>query len=360
MKHPLVHCGKPDKAFGMLTDYISDAFKDHLPYGFEIYDYEKTIALDKILDAYSLCETKDTKETKETKKYVQELFIPSRLSNCVFIDASFQKSPSVCKEFAHWRTQIPSHAFQMIFDKTIQCIAFKKSNASRVFTNFLTNDANYTIMNKIARDACSYVQPISQATEMALKILRENITDTSKILGLHLRFGDYHKTPKQIHEMNDIIEKNIIPWIEKYPHVLVMTDRRDNTFFTKFTDKIIFADDLITPEIKTFLSQSLCAHIPRVRKTEIAEFLVQKNVCSTADVFIGTAGSTVSSHIQYTNFLKHKPFEKYAHIGCGKFDTNTLELARTKPNTQFTWTQKNFLGGHPVSWNIFFEDNEER
>ena len=88
-----------------------------------------------------------------------------------------------------------------------------------------------------------------------------------------------------------------------------MTDRKDNPFYEDLKKKwkIFFSDELITDQDKAKLRKQF-------RNTTVAEFLVQKQLCEMAEVFIGSQGSTVSVHAQYVNHLNNKPHEFYSFI----------------------------------------------
>ena len=330
--HPLVHCGRPDKSFGILLDYIDDSFKKHLPLGIVIHSY--------------------ITDSQNPKNLPNKISIPCRMSNCVFIDGNhnFEK----IKSFAHYRQQFKMQdTFSKLFDiDHFKVVSFDKSNASRCFTNFLTSPQNYRLLGDICMDLDKCIPVIEETVEGIWTKWSKNKM-SHNLLAIHLRFGDWHKTKQDIEKNNSIYLKNLKSWINSYNNVLIITDRRENSFFKAFPN-IVFVEDLIDDESRKRFKGIF-------NDSRIAEFLVQKKLCEKADLFIGSCGSTVSAHIQYINYLNFKPYKKYTHITCGKFNDKILELEEKKngPNLM-TWSKMDYVGGHPVSWSLFFEDNIPR
>ena len=336
--HPLVHCGRPDKSFGILLDYIDDSFKRHLPQGIVIHSY-----------------ITNSQNTKKPNNLPNKISIPCRLSNCAFIDGNHDVEK--IKSFAHYRQQFKMHdAFSKLFDiDRFKLVSFDKSNASRCFTNFLTSPQNYKILGDICVDLDKCIPVIEEAVESIWSKWSQNKTfDTPHdLLAIHLRFGDWYKSKQEIERNNATYLKNLKPWINKYNSVFVITDRRENSFFKAFPN-IVFLEDLIDNESRTKIRGIF-------NDSRIAEFLVQKKLCEKADLFIGSQGSTVSAHTQYINYLNFKPYKKYTQVTCGKFNDTILELEEKKNGLNLmTWSKMDYVGGHPVSWSLFFEDNIPR
>jgi len=252
-------------------------------------------------------------------------------------------------EFLHWRIkQNGKDFFDTLFsDNKIVC--FKKSNASRFFTNYYTTDENYKLMSKIAYSLSKCHPIIDEVFNLVKKELPE------KYISFHFRFGDWHKSTKDISSGNDNYQNNIFNWLEKNNNenlpLYLMVDRKDNPLLEEMKKKwnIFFTDELIKEEhknkIKTVFPTS-----------HVAEFLIEKKICENAHDFIGSQGSTVSVHIQYNNFINGKDFNKYFYTRSTAFNHEKL-MFNVNDNKKYTWAKKNYMGGHPMSWSMFFEDN---
>ena len=325
IQHPLVHCGQPNKCYGVLMDYISNKFERHLEHGFSVHLY-KPIPSCKRID------------------------LKTKLSNVVFIDNEFvhQKFAKNRNAFVHSRSDMDPSILDDLYNLEIKQIKIDKSNASRVFTNFYTTKERYILMSQIANDLSEQIEPI----EKIYKDIVKNLGPSKNILAIHLRFGDVHKSLTQISGSNNSIEKNIEDIVTKYNKVLIMTDRRDNPFFKKYKNKFIFTEDLLNGDHKNILTKYF-------KTTSVAEFIIQKKLCEHSDLFIGSQGSTVSIHIQYRNYINGKDYEKYSHMSCGHYNDKTLSL-ENKSRGEYTWVKKNYLRGHPMAWSMFFDDNIHR
>ena len=333
--HPLVHCGRPDKSFGILLDYIDNSFKRHLPLGIVIHSY--------------------IQNSQKPKNLPNKISIPCRISNCIFIDGNHNVEK--IKSFSHYRQQFKMHdTFSNLFNIAhFKVVSFDKSNASRCFTNFLTSPQNYRLLGDICVDLDKCIPVIEETVESIWTKWSKNNTHNNprNLLAIHLRFGDWHKTKQDIEKNNSTYFKNLNPWINNYNNVFVITDRRENSFFKTFPN-IVFVEDLIDDESRTKIRGIF-------NDSRIAEFLVQKKLCEKADLFIGSQGSTVSAHTQYINYLNFKPYKKYTQVTCGKFNDTILELEEKKNGLNLmTWSKMDYVGGHPVSWSLFFEDNIPR
>lgn len=325
IQHPLVHCGQPNKCYGILIDYISKKFERHLQYGFSVHPY-KPIPNCKRID------------------------LKTKLSNIVFIDNEFvdQKYAKSRNAFVHSRSDVDPSILDDLYNLEIKQIKIDKSNASRCFTNFYTTKERYLLMSQIANDLSEQIEPI----EKIYKEIVKSLGPRKNILAIHLRFGDVHKSLSAISGSNNSIEKNIGELVRKYSKVLIMTDRRDNPFFKKYKNKFIFTEDLIKGNHRNILTKYF-------KTTSVAEFIIQKKICEYAEEFIGSQGSTVSVHIQYRNYINGKDYEKYTHMSCGHYNSKILSL-ENKSKGEYTWVKKNYLRGHPMAWSMFFEDNIHR
>jgi hypothetical protein len=328
IKHPLVQCGKPTKELGPIFDYITDNYKEFLKYGYEIRQYEKCISTT-----------------------INEINVTQKMSNCVIIDDDLNtpENKQEIDEFAHFRQKIPFSVFKDKFNSDRKIVSFNKSNAARIFNNFYTTKENYDLMNKIAITMNQYNPIIDSVYKEVLSTIKE------KFIAIHLRFGDYHKNVQKISTNNNEIETNLTNWLNKHNTskmpLYMMTDRKDNPFFNNIKKKfkVVMLDELINKDQKNKLSK-------QYKNTNLAEFLIQKRICEKAEIFIGSQGSTVSTHIQYNNYLNNKEYELHTHIKSTNYDNTTLKF-KMNNKKKYTWAKKNYLGGHPVAWSMFFEDN---
>ena len=273
------------------------------------------------------------------------------MSNIIIVDEDMNtpENEMDISQFAHYRQRVSSNKLAPLFDKTSRVVSFTGSNASRFFTNFYTNKDNYTLMSKIAISVNTYSQEIMEV----LNDVRKKIK--GEFISIHLRFGDWHKKINQITSINGNLIDNISKWLEKNNTeklpLYVMTDRKDNPFFNDIKKKynIFFLDELLEKTHKTKLGE-------KFKNTNVAEFIVQKIICEDAKWFIGSQGSTVTTHIQYNNFLNKKDYEMHGYIKTTNYDGNTLKF-KIDNKKKYSWAKKNYIGGHPVSWSMFFDDN---
>ena len=328
MRHPLVACGKPDRNYGSLIDYLGKDFTKYLPHGYTLKKYSESM-----------------------NTFANEINFSSKMSNIIIVDEDMNtpENEMDISQFAHYRQRVSSNKLAPLFDKTSRVVSFTGSNASRFFTNFYTNKDNYTLMSKIAISVNTYSQEIMEV----LNDVRKKIK--GEFISIHLRFGDWHKKINQITSINGNLIDNISKWrvknnTEKLP-LYVMTDRKDNPFFNDIKKKynIFFLDELLEKTHKTKLGE-------KFKNTNVAEFIVQKIICEDAKWFIGSQGSTVTTHIQYNNFLNKKDYEMHGYIKTTNYDGNTLKF-KIDNNKKYSWAKKNYIGGHPVSWSMFFDDN---
>ena len=324
IKHPLVACGKPDRKYGILLDYISDEFKKYLV-GFEIrsnYNYV------------------DPKEC--------EIILPNKISNCVFIDISNNFSKTEIDEFIHHRQIVDTATMKKIYGND-KMIYISKSNASRFFYNFLTTKENYIKMNNIALS-------LSKLSEPLCSICKDiKLPDVNETVGIHLRLGDWHKS------VNNIVLKKILSninnWLSdnnNYKKILLMTDKESSLLNNGFKNqKIVNTESYITTSIKNKLNK-------KYDNISVAIFLIQQYLLTQCNTFIGSQGSTVSVYIQYLNYINNKEYELYAHSDCSSYNNKKLKHEIVNLNKQYEWSKKNYMGGHPISWSLFFNDNIDK
>lgn len=329
MKHPLVACGRPDSTLGPITNYITDEYKQYLPYGLTILEPSKNIDID-----------------------VNELTIPSKISSVVIVDEELDTKENAddIKEFLHWRIKQNGKDFYGILNNANnKVVSFKRSNASRCFSNYYTTQDNYKIMSNIALALSKYHPLVEEVYKEIYPTLHE------KYISLHFRFGDWHKSASAISNGTEQLEENISKWLEKHNTeklpLYLMVDRKDHPVIETLKNNytVVLIDELIknnhTEKFKTTF-----------KNTTIIEFLLQKKICENAVDFIGSQGSTVSVHIQYMNYIQNKDYHKYGLVKSTAFNNETLSY-NINNNKTYSWCKKNYMGGHPVSWSMFFEDN---
>ena len=328
IKHPLVACGRPDKSLGPITNYITDEYKQFLPNGLTIFTPDNSFDIDN-----------------------NALEMPSKSSSVVVVDNDMDtpENQNDINEFLHWRIKQNGKEFFKLLNGEDKVVTYNKSNASRFFTNYYTTVDNYKLMSKIAF-ALSKNHPI---IESVFQDIKKSLPE--KYISFHFRFGDWHKSVQQISTSSDTVKNNIFNWLEKNntdnKPLYLMVDRKDHPVLEEMKSKwqIFFTDELIKEN-----------HVQEIKKdfptTHMVEFLIQKKICENSSDFIGSQGSTVSVHIQYMNYINNKDFNKYFYTKSTAFNNETLSF-NVNPNKKYTWSKKNYMGGHPMSWSMFFEDN---
>lgn len=324
IRHPLAACGSPKKEYGLLTDFLDNKYKDYLE-GMEIRDYKNFV---------------DPVEN--------EIVIPNKISNCIIVDKELdnESNKKDISDFANGRIILKSNVMNSLFNNEKRVVYFSKSNASRLFTNFYTIEENYKLMNNIAYNLSKYNDFL---TNICLSIKTKL---SNKFISIHLRMGDRHKSinisenEKIINNLSNFLEnKNL----ENLP-IYLMTDKIDNPLFNKLKKwNLVFVEDFITKDIKLELEKNY-------KNTTIAEFLIQKFIIEQADIFIGSQGSTCSSHINYNNYINKKPYYYLTISNSVNFDNKCLKYNEIN-NSKYSWKRINFMGGHPTSWSLFFKDN---
>lgn len=324
IKHPLVSCGKPDTNYGTILDYISDDFKKYLV-GFEVRNN------------FDFINPTDC-----------EIILPNKISNCVFIDISNNFSQSQINEFVHHRQIVDTNTLKKIYGND-KLIYISKSNASRVFYNFLTTKENYVKMNKIALSLTILSEPLISICKNI------ELSDLKDTLGIHLRLGDWHKSINTI-ALNKTLS-NITTWLSnnnKYKNIMLMCDRTSDLLDEGFKNyEIINTDSYITANIRNQLAK-------KYKNINVATFLIQLYLLTQCKTFIGNQGSTVSVYIQYLNYINNKEYELYSTSDCSSYNSNILTYNIVNINKTYEWAKKNYMGGHPLSWSLFFSDNIER
>jgi hypothetical protein len=324
IRHPLSACGRPNRDYGPITEYITTEYKKYLK-GIEIRLYEDSI---------------DTS--------INELKLPSKMSSCVIIDDEYDLSNKSVKEFIHYRMPIKMKDFGLL-DETKKIVTFKKSNASRIFYNIYTNKLNVERMNKICYSLSKYNENLIELCKQIMPQIH------NQYIGIHLRLGDWHKTNAHINSNSDKIYNNIHNWLIKNNKynlpIYILTDRDDSNTVEnlKKSWNLVNVESFVTEKIKQKLKE-------KYNNTIVAEFVVQKYILENSTYFIGSQGSTVSVHINYVNYLNKKTYELYTTSNNINYDPKTLMIKKMKDKNN-GWSKRGYSGGHPTSWSFFFEDN---
>ena len=325
IRHPLSACGRPNRDYGPITDYLEDTYKKYVK-GLQIRLYEDSI-----------------------NTSINELKLPSKISSCVLVDDNYDfKDPNV-KEFIHYRMPVKMSDFGLM-DNSKKIVTFKRSNASRIFYNAYTSPLNYKTMNSICFELSKYNEHIM---EICRKI---RPTIHNQYIGVHLRLGDWHKSKDVINSNSSKIFNNVNNWLiknNKYNLPLyVLFDREDSEVIVnlKKSWNLINIESFVTDAIKKELGE-------KFNNTVVAEFIVQKYILENSTYFIGSQGSTVSVHVNYINYINKRPYEMYTHSNNINYDSNTLMIKKVVKDKTNGWAKRGYSGGHPTSWSFFFEDN---
>jgi len=327
VRHPLAACGRPNRAYGLLVDYLDPGFKKLLC-GFEVRAY---------------------------KDYVTssvEIKLPSKISSCVVIDPELDKS-SQLNDFVHYRQKIKSKNFWGLLNGDEKVVYFAKSNASRVFGNFFTTSENYKLMSNIALQLSRHRHDLQLKCSEVLLAAKARCP---RYLAAHLRLGDWHKKLNQTENIQ--IMNNLKHWLKLHNHkeklpIFFMTDKKDNPLIADLKKdwEVYFTEDLVGES-----GVDLGKMFPNLI---VAQFHLEQAIVEGAEVFFGCVGSTVSGYINYKNYLAGKPCNKYLNCFSHNFDRDNLCLKEIPSHSRksYTWNRLGVNGGHSISWSRFFEDN---
>jgi hypothetical protein len=174
-------------------------------------------------------------------------------------------------------------------------IKISHSNASRLFTNFLTNLSRYEEMNRVAR---------------ALSLLPTELTELVKSIELpkqfaaaHFRFGDAKRPKEDIDKTFEEYKRyfDLEALSRMGLPLLVMADRKDGEFLRELDKHQL--DYQFTDDLTRTVSESYQPTFTKCSDKSVIDFLLEKIICEKASMFYANYGSTVSAHINYQRFL---------------------------------------------------------
>uniref|UniRef100_A0AB39JFH8 Uncharacterized protein n=1 Tax=Florenciella sp. virus SA2 TaxID=3240092 RepID=A0AB39JFH8_9VIRU len=179
---------------------------------------------------------------------------------------------------------------------------------------------------------------------------------------MHFRFGDIHKDIKFITRNNNIILKNISPYLDSHktnlitPKVYLLCDNKKNTDFFESVSKykINFIDSISNKFFDSYFNenQMLFYDIHQVKDKSVSYAIIDMLLASKSDEFIGTLSSTFSNYIQFLRYVNNKSCDKYSNINDGEF---CKFISKTESN--YDWVKYKYNGGHPIAWHAFWNIN---
>tara|TARA_B100000424_G_scaffold244013_1_gene213989 strand:- start:12249 stop:16142 length:3894 start_codon:yes stop_codon:yes gene_type:complete len=321
VRNPLCHCGRSSWEYGLFLEFFSDDYKIYLPHGFEVYYKDIPQHIETIINKQDEC---------------YNLFYNIKLSYIAIIDKQLAtpENELQIEKFSNFRKRV-------IFDSesmTSQYVYINRSNASRCFYNFYTTQENYKLMSNICK-SLTHLHP-------AFNLIDYKITGSYN--ALHLRLGD-RKHNKQSIDENSLKYydnlKNVLQTISTNKATLfLMADRQDGEIIDLLKKEFTIID--LSQLVKEIEYQK---YFKNIKKTEVIEFLLQKNICKNSDTFIGCEGSTVSNYIQYIQFLNHKQYNLYSN--------RCLNKINDRESKEYTWNINSKCDGAVLGYKLFFPDN---
>ena len=334
IRNPLCHCGRASWDYGYILNYFSNDFLNYLPYGFDVYYKDVPQEIKNIINNSKISKT---------------LVYPSRFSQLVFVDKKLdtKENEEDIKNFCHYRTKCNLNFEE---NNTFEYLHINQSNASRCFYNFYTVSDNYKLMYDICR-SLKFKQIYYDIANSIYDTL--NNSNNSYNIFMHLRFGDYHKKNEFITRNNDVIMKNILPYLDGHktnlitPKVYILCD-----FFKKMSKyKPDFIDTISNCYFDNYFNKNkmLFYDIHKVKNNSVNYALIDMLLASKSDEFIGTITSTFSHYIQYLRYINNKTYNNYSNISNGE---NCKFII--KRESKYDWVKYNYNGGHPISWHAFW------
>lgn len=331
IRNPLCHCGRSSWDYGGFVELFSSDYQQYLENGIEVYMGNNVSKMSEIQSIIN-----DTTKT-------QKISFGRKLSHMVLIDKEIFENvyknnlsdPGIVK-FLHNRSP---HIFDVKSWKH-ENVYMMDSNASRCFYNFITSEKNYSLMSRI----CLSLTKLKPEFYEALKLL--DIPES--FMSFHFRFGDVRHDKDSIDKTAEGKYENINVLIKKHmtnvKNILIMSDRSDAKIVENLKKEnyhIIFTEDMVEniPEV------DLKKLFSKIKNMNVVKFLIQKLICEKSNIFVGYLSSTVSHHIQYTNFVNNKPYIYYV-------ETETKLSTNSEPD----WVANNVFGPS-IAFKQFFRNN---
>ena len=343
IKNPLCHCGRASWDYGYLLNFFTNDFLNFLPYGFEVYYKNIPDNINNIID-----------DDKLTKK----LEYSNRFSQLVFVDKhlDIKINHEDINNFCHSRTKT-----NLNFDENsdFTYLYIYQSNASRCFYNFYTTTENYKLMY----DICKSLKFKNVFYDIVNNIYNDlNVSKNSYNIFLHVRFGDYHKDEKFLTRNNDIMLKNIIPYIDGHktnlitPKVYILCDNKKNTNFLNKMSKYkpVLIDNVSNNYFDNYFKKNnmLFYDFHKTGDNSVNHAIIDMLLSVKSDEFIGTTSSTYSNYIQFLRYIENKTYNNYSNINDGEYCKFSF-----KQESKYDWVKYKYNGGHPVSWHAFWDIN---
>lgn len=341
IKNPLCHCGKSSWDYGYLLNFFTNDFLNYLPYGFDVYYKNIPVWIDDIIN-----------DKAQTKK----LNYSNRFSQLVFVDEDLDTDDNKddINNFCYYRTKS-----YLKFNENSHFMYFyiNQSNASRCFYNFYTTKKNYKLMYDICK-SLRFKQIFYDITNKIYSIINDKKNNYS--IFLHLRFGDHHKDKEYLMRNNDIMLKNIVPFIDGHrtnlitPKIYILCDNKKNTEFLNKLSKYnpIFIDNLSNTVFDNYFVENkmLFYDFHKTKNNSVNHAIIDMLLSVKSDEFIGTISSTFSNYIQFLRYVENKSYVKYSNIQNGEYCRFMV-----KQPSKYDWIKYKYSGGHPVSWHIFWK-----
>lgn len=343
IKSPLCHCGRASWDYGYLLNFFNNDFLNYLPHGLDVYYKHIPNNIQTIINNGDL---------------TIKLKYPSRFSQLVFVDKELDndKNAKDISAFCHNRTKTYLNFEE---NEKYEYFFINQSNASRCFYNFYTTKENYTLMYNICKSLKFKDFFYTIASDIYNRI---NNNKNNCNIFMHLRFGDFHKDKNFITRNNDIIIKNLIPFLDGHktnlitPNIYLLCDNKNNPeFFKKISNyKVTLIDNISNQHFSDFLAQNkmLFYDFYQVKDNSVNYAIIDMLLASKSDEFIGSITSTFSNYIQYLRYVDSKSYDKYSNIVNGvncKFSI--------KQQSEYDWIKYKYNGGHPISWHAFWNIN---
>ena len=345
--YALCHCGHSSWDYGYFLNYFTSDFLTYLPNGFEVHYKEIPQSIINITSNSDKC---------RVIKY------PCKFSNLVFVDKELdiEENKQDISDFAHHRQKSAT-----MFDENqeYEYLYITQSSASRCFYNFYTTSENYILMKHICESLKinTFLQECANNVYCGL-FNKNNQNKNSFDIFCHLRFGDRYKDKKFVNRSNKVILKSINQYIDGHitnmirPTVYCMVDNKSNKHFINNMKKykVVYIDDDLTKNyiVKFFKNNPMISRdFKKCKNYAVATALIELLLCVKGKEFIGTTTSTLSHYIQYLRYNENKSHFNYCNL-----KNNNVQYSRLQSmvKSKYPWIKYNYMGGHPVSWHVFW------